>query len=291
MIITHNGTILTNNEIIINFVGNIALDFITAHEAATETSMDTHQQTIIYGFIDRLKGMGTVYGSDLLTKFINYGTLLFPLCPSSDSVATAAGYEIDLLSATKQGQYTNFLAEDIVPSGATGGVGKYFYCFKGPANYPLLSGADWVYQKDITPDGYSSASFGTADVASRLISRLSGNGWSYPIFNGNFDATLIGGRQYKGLMGVHQRLGVRKQSYVERGISFSVYGNYASTPNNNSATNMYYHGRNTSGGKIQQLQMYCTRTPQLTDNEIADFTEAVDWYQDNILSNASRKYI
>ncbi len=54
---------------------------------------------------------------------------------------------------------------------------------------------------------------------------------------------------------------------------------------------MYYHGRSIAGGHTVQQQMYCTRTPQLTDNEIEDFTEAVDWYQDNILSNASRKYI
>jgi hypothetical protein len=290
MIITHNGTILTNNEIIINFVGNIALDFITAHEAATETSMDTHQQTIIYGFIDRLKGMGTVYGSDLLTKFINYGTLLFPLCPSSDSVATAAGYEIDLLSATKQGQYTNFLAEDIVPSGATGAPGKYFKCFKGPANYPLLSGADWVYQKDIQPNNLNTYNYGSGDANTYLLVRHAQQ-WSYPVFNGNFDATILGGRLYKGLMGGQQRLGIRKNVYVERGNQYLVNGGFATTPTNNSATNMYYHGRSTAGGHIVQQQMYCTRTPQLTNNEIRDFTEAVDWYQDNILSNASRKYI
>jgi hypothetical protein len=119
---------------------NVARRFIIAHELATGVVMDKHQRNAINGYVKRLSGIGTEYGSNLLKMFVEYGTTLMPCCPSNDSTASAAGYQIDLLSGTQQGEFLNFLPEDITVMGVKGGssTAKLFKTFKGPIDYPLL---------------------------------------------------------------------------------------------------------------------------------------------------------
>ena len=271
---------------------NVAGRFIIAHELATGVGMDGHQRNAINGYVKRLSGIGTEYGSNLLKMFVEYGTTLMPCCPSNDSTASAAGYQIDLLSATQQGEFLNFLPEDITVMGVKGGSSsaKIFKTFKGPIDYPLLSGFDFFYIKEkcVVSSTATHKVYQDNTNNTYLVPRHYSNGWVYSVFNGNFDAGLGNGKIHKGLCGLLNREGVLKSMYVDgHGLIYPNYGGYSSTPYTNNGTYFKFH----DGLWLGEISLYSVRAPELTNEQIYDLIEATNWYQDNVLSNASRKLV
>ena len=129
-----------------------AVDFIAAHETATGVAMDAIQKSAVCGFVSRLKGSGTTNGTDLWTAFTNADTRIFPLAPSSNSVASADGCRIELMTQTQRGTYFNFVAGDFQPNGVTGGSTKIFRCGNDPLDY---SPSDLGFGAYITSGGGS----------------------------------------------------------------------------------------------------------------------------------------
>ena len=76
--------------------------------------------------------------------------------------------------------------------------------------------------------------------------------------------------------------------YVDgHGLIYPNYGGYSSTPYTNNGTYFKFH----DGLWLGEISLYSVRAPELTNEQIYDLIEATNWYQDNVLSNASRKLV
>lgn len=262
-----------------------ALDFITAHETATGVSMDQIQKDTICGWVDRLQGNGTTNGTDLWTIFTNAGTRIFPLAPSSDSVSSADGCRMEVMTQTQRGTYINFVAGDFQPNGVTGGSTKIFRCGNSPSDYPADDLGFGVY---ITSGGGSGGFPCGVD---------SGGGTNR---QGIWDRTVlteslarlqdldglqtVAARPTTGMYYL-QRSGTTKEHYVGNTQLFSVTSSFTTT---RTAFQMGFHAYNRANTTLIEssstLGMYVYGAPFLSSTEYADFIESITWYQQNIIT-------
>lgn len=182
---------------------------------------------------------------------------------------------------------------------------KQFRTFKGPEDYHLTTGFDFFYLKETCAVASGAVyAYKTTPLTSYLIPRHQNNGWVYSLFNGNFDTGLGGGKIWRGLCGSLQRVGVAGGAlnhpntaitsnltvaeYVDgSGYIYPNYGGYSTAPDNKTGSFFTFHDGLWAG----ELSLYSVRAPGLTHDQIADLAIATDWYQDNVLSNASRKKV
>lgn len=279
---------------------DVALRFIKAHETASGYPMDLHQKQVINNFCLMLKGIGTPNKTDLLTRFVNDGTVLFPLAPTTDNTAYLPSFEIDLISGTKQGQYVNMTASNIDVYGALADAnGQYFEIFKTGQDYILEPGYTFGYTKELCSIEVVAMFGNSADSLDmiRLIPRsTAGGGWSYPYWNGATGVATGPGGNALGQLGVFKRASGVGEVYTtyKTGEKIVDSGNNSPAPTNRSINNMWFH---TSFGWTAnhfktRISMYCTGV-QFTENEdtaFEDLSSAVEYYQDNILSNGTRKW-
>lgn len=265
-----------------------ALDFITAHETATGVSMDQIQKDAVCGLVDRLKGNGTTNGSDLWTAFVAAETRLYPLAPSSDLVASAAGCNMELLSATSLGTYVNFVSGDFQPNGVTGdGSTKYFRTATNMGSYP---------QDDVAHGCMISERF---DTINRI--RLGGDAGSGTQVLMQNQANLvdlawrcndvstptqtISSIPETGLF-IVQRADSATKTYHIDGSQVGSLSVASTTP---ASRPMGFHSflRNTTtplGPSSDRFSFYLYGMPSLTANEHTDLFDALDWYQQNIIT-------
>lgn len=253
-----------------------ALEFISAHEAATGLPMGDTQKTAICGFVSRLKGNGTTNGSDIWTTAVNSNALIYPLTPIDNSTANADAYSVELISGSTVGIYFNFLPADITPSGVKGGTGKWFNTTTPPNTYPQDDASIGAY---ITVGTNASSIIGGSDTppfllqnsASSIIYRLNtSSGGSY------IDPNRIG-------FYMAQRENATKTTLYKDGVNVQSILLTSGVP---SSKNTFFHQRNSLSGNYYDgtLAMYVLGLPSLTDNEQADFYEAVQWYQTNVIT-------
>jgi len=104
-----------------------ALAFIKAHELATGVSMGSVQKNAINNLFLRLKGIIPNPNGSNLYSLISSNSKIWIHAPSSDSVASLAGFNIELFSASSLGTFNNFVSGDALPTGLTGNTTtKYF---------------------------------------------------------------------------------------------------------------------------------------------------------------------
>ena len=251
------------------------LAFIAAHEAATGLTMGDVQKTAICGFIDRLKGNNTTNGSDIWTKAVSSNALIYPLCPIDDSTANANAYNIELISQAALGNFINFVPADITPNGVQGGTGKYFNTTVNHSLYPQNNNSIGGYINigntgseqiaGVTPPNF----YLQASTVSFIWRLNSSGGGTY------IDAVRDG-------MFIAQRNNSNNTNLYKNGVLVSSISLASSTPASKSVffhrvsgLNTYFSGRFT---------MYIYGMPSMTPNEQADFYEAVQWYQTNVIT-------
>jgi len=258
-----------------------ALNFIAIVESASGLTMDAHQKNIMCGFVSRLKGNYTTYSSDNWSKFVLNNTKIWPLCPINDTTANAAAYSAELISASIKGSYINMVPGDFSPYGVTGGTGKYFETYLNDYRWSISNFGFGIYSRtNAISNSYIDAGSNTsylqtrADL-SRFIVRVFGKGNGLTVANDNTDS--------RGLFQAQIGPGPGSLFTVEKMKNGLILNSdLDASPSQNSQT-FTFHRRNTSYS-IRELSMYILGTPFLTAKENADFYEAIQWYQTNIIT-------
>lgn len=275
--------------------------FIKAHEEASGFPMDDYQKGVVCTFVDMLYGNGTTNGTDLMTRMIKDGTLLFPLCPTNDNDAYMAAFEIDLVSGKKMGEYVNMDESHITVQGALpDDNGQYFECYKTSLDYNLEPGYIFGYTKTEC-DVENAAMFGNANSGSymtRFFPRATaGGGWSYQRWNGIEGSSLGPYANAKGQLGILKRASGIGQLYTtyRTGDKIVDYQNNSPAPTGRNSNRMFFHKTQPATAIYfkTRISMYCMGV-QFTENEdtaFNDLSQAVEYFQENILSNDTRRWL
>lgn len=264
-----------------------AVDFIAAHETATGVSMDAIQKNAVCGLVSRLKGNNTTNGSDLWTAFDTAGTRLWPLAPSSDSVASANGCRMELLTATQRGTYLNFVAGDFQPNGVTGGSTKAFRTTSSMDTFPQNDVAHgcMISQRN---DTSNAIRLGGDAVGGEQILMQNQNNLVDLVWRVNDASTptqTIGSIPETGLF-VIQRPDAATKTYHIDGLQV---GSLSVASSGTISTLMGFHaflrGNSTQiANSSDRFSFYLYGMPSLTANEHQDLFDALNWYQQNIIT-------
>ena len=244
-----------------------------------------NQQSVLNTFVLMLKGTGTTNSSNLFSKIY----ALYPYCPIDESTATATAYSYNLINpATFQIAWTGFVSGNYTVNGVIGGSGKY-----GRSGFiPSVSGdidslALTAYSRTDTANNSTAlgcrinSTTGNTFLQPRLVS---GNKLSARISSlaSNTQSTstvtslglLTGNRtdaltvsMYKNGVNVGERTNIANNSLCTFEAYVHAYNNSGSAASNDT--------REYAGFSIHQ---------GFTVNEMADFFEAWDYYQTNIIS-------
>jgi hypothetical protein len=253
-----------------------AKDFI---DAAGITG--TLQRNTLNQFVKYLKGEGTTNGSNLFSKI----TALYPYCPIDDSTATATAYSFNLKNpATFQVAWVGFVAGDYLVTGVTGGAGKYGATGVIPNVHLLLNNSGLT--------AYSRTNIGvTNNIA--LGSRPSSGHWIFLNTRTASDviasrindqtSTTITNTSSAGLID-SQRSASNVRS-IYRGGTLLGSDTIASTGRNNQQ--IFLHGINNNGSldtpDVSREYAGFAIRESFTDDEIADWYFAWNYYQTNII--------
>lgn len=260
--------------------------FISAHETATGQSMGDTQKSAVCDLVGMLKGTGTTNGSDLWTLMkSNSDSYLMPLCPIDDSTASADAYNVELLNASASfGTYFNFLAGDFGVLGVGGGTTKYWDSGKAQNLFGQDNNSLWVRSfNSITLKGGSID--GGANNATRGIRINSWAGNDKISVNNNTSILYTTPSNVGGtyLIGSNRRSSTDVQVYRDN----SLFDTISATSLTPVGLTTYFHGNNFSGSlsaeSERRLSLYA-QIPSLTDNEALDFYEAINTFNNNVIT-------
>ena len=259
--------------------------YIAAHNALSGMIMGAHQQLVVQGMYQRLKGTGTTFGSNLWTIFKNSGTRIFGYTPVDDSTVNIAAYGLDMIQLALQ-TFHGYAPSDYTVNGLKGGAGKYTRTGMFTTNFGLNNIGGDVYRRttgngiEMSFGTMTSAAWSSATDGYALWARYSGG--IYLHANGAW----AGGTASNGLG--HTAMQRVSSSDVH------IYRNGAFLSNKSSAsvaqcpTEIFGHAMNSSIGAIYndpaEHAWLCPAKPMLTANEMSDYYEVVKYYQENIIT-------
>jgi len=252
--------------------------FIAKHNAESGQTMAIAQQQVIQGLFQRIKGIGTTFGSDLWTLLVNSNSEVYPFCPVSDSVINVAACAVDMIDPSVTASFVNFLPSDFTANGITGASSKYMEMKRAPSDFN---------QNSIGIDGYNRSSLigtrtivgvndGTAANSTGTLAFLS----NYKI-NGSF--VLFTDSSVLGLNSLNRTTATHADRYRD-GVLVKSQTNTSAAP----ITNKFYGFANNTGSVSEyyftgELAMIAARRG-FTTNEMADWNEAWLYYQTNIIT-------
>lgn len=254
-----------------------ASKFIAAHESATGLSMGTVQQNSIKDLFNHFSGIGTPNNSNLLGLFLSQAVLprIWIYCPSTDSIASSAGYNIELLTQTTLGTFNNFVSGDFTVNGVIGGATKWFGSGVSPSNYPQNAIGFGVYCRTnsdaLAMEGGTTSTY----VLTRYLNNIRTR-------QNDGTTTQIPNTDSRGLF-MAQRNGTSKQFY-KNGVS--IFSSTIPTTVLN-ATEFYFHAQNIGSlaqVSSRQLAFLTMGLPIMTANEHDDFYYAIQQYQTNVIT-------
>jgi hypothetical protein len=263
-------------------------NFITAHETATGETMEDIQRAAICGFVARLKGTGTTNGSNLWSSMVSRGARLFPLCPISDIKGNALAYQMDLISASSLGTYNNFIAGDFLPTGvkAISPTGKYFDSGALMSSYDFNDVSIGLYNRDnrLSTTVYAAGTYdGTVstDIALRQSSSVS---IGYGV-NDSISLRNVNSLNNDGLI-ITNRTSTSSINVSRNNITIDTFASTRFAPS--AIYNLYFHALNNIGSAAvssdYELSMYIVGSKSFTSDELTDFNESVQWYQQNVIT-------
>lgn len=264
-----------------------AVDFIAAHETATGVAMDAIQKNAVCGLVSRLKGNNTTNGSDLWTAFTSAGTRLWPLAPSSDSVATANGYNMELLTATQRGTYFNFVSGDFQPNGVTGGSTKVFRTTTSMNAFPQndVSHGCMISQRNDTSNTIRLG--GDAGLGTQILMQSQNNlvDLVYRVNDNALAVQTIASIPSTGLFVIQRADSATKTYHIDGSQVNSL--SVASTTTISTLMGFHAFLRSNStqiANSSDRFSFYLYGMPSLTANEHADLYDSLNWYQQNIIT-------
>jgi PKD repeat protein len=265
----------------IEIVGDVILSaFISAFNTAVGGTMGITQQNALQGFLNRLRGVGTTFSSDLIGN--NKISALYPYVPVDDTTANSSGMALDLF-LNSNGTFVNFVSGDFTPSGVTGGGTKYLN-----TNYNPVAQSDSITDFSFGFDAVTSTTATTNPMGVRNVN----NSYTASVYaGGNFitgiaetaDATRFASANMPANFNLVSVLsttkkvfnaGVEIDSVTRTGTSFFNGNFFAHAANSN----------NVAGGHDSRKFRGFVIGKGLTNNESADLYEAWLYLQQNIIT-------
>ena len=265
----------------IEIVGDpIYLAFIAAFNTATSSTIGATQDAAVLGLVQRLRGVGTTNGSDLLSS--GKISALYPYVPVNNTTANSAGMALDLL-LNFNGSFVNFVSGDFQPNGITGGTSKYFN-----TNYNPVTQADSITDFSF---GFDAATSTTATINPMGVRNVNDTYTAAVYAGGNFitgiaesanltrfaSANMPANLNSVNVLSTTKKVfnaGVEIDSVTRTGTSF-FNGNFFCHASNSIGVATGFDSRRFRGFYIGK---------GLTNNEQADLYEAWNWFQQNVIT-------
>lgn len=265
---------------VFNCADSDAVAFVTAHETATGVQMENTQREAVCTLVGMLKGTGTTNGSDLWTLLTTRGSYLHILCPSSNSVASANGYSIELLSASSVGTFNNFIAGDFTPSGLSGGTTKYFDLGVAPSAWALNDAGLAFYVLSLA----SASSLIGASDSNQHVLRI---GVSPATIAARVNNTAYGTIPTVSGIGLYhvERVSSTQQQKYFNGSFINTEARSSTTQPTVNAYSMAFNNAGSPASEFNGLSGgWAFNLPQMTDNEAQDFYDSLSTYQSNVIT-------
>jgi len=223
-----------------------ALAFILAHETATGVVMGSVQKTAINNLFLRLKGILPNPNGSNLYSLISSNSRIWIHAPSTDAVASLAGFNIELFSATSLGTFNNFVSGDVSPNGLTGNTTtKYFDAGITMASFPQNSACIGAYLRGNATASYEVAGAYDGTSLTLLIVR-NATASKYGIaVNRNLATSNFSSANSLGLA-VIERNNATNLNIYKAGTSLGFAPSIASIAPLGTR-NIYFHARNNNG--------------------------------------------
>ena len=258
--------------------------FISAHETATGVSMGDVQKSAIHELYFGLKGYNlSAYNyNDLYTSLDAAGSKFYPYCPTDDSTASAAAYQIELFNPSSPGTFVNFVGGDFTPDGVIGGSGKYLRMQVSPDDFNADSiGFDW-YVKTVS-SGNGQFDMGSFEANKYTIVAASHNGRFYYNMNSGSVAPFKTITAKAGLFSADR--------IFDEGLKANYNAEFHAVDNNSSIVpttyEIYGHAYNGSGTagafSLRELNWLGVRS-SLCQSEIDQLNFIIDRYQTNVIT-------
>ena len=262
-----------------------ASQFIIKHQLDTGVTMGNVQRTAINNLYLRYKGILPNPNGSNLWSLLNANSKMWIHCPSSDSVASSAGFLVEFFSQTSLGSYGNFVSGDFTPTGATGGATKYFDAGVTMASFP---------QNSVCVGGYSRNNAGSSMYICGVSDGVSSSG----LIVRNFIGTKYG-------FSLNEAVGAKNVSSVNsRGLAMvdrststrvDLYKAGANLDNETNSSllplgtqNIVFHAYNNNGTVsnfiTNQLAGYKLFGSTLTANQHSDLSWIEQLYQTEIIT-------
>jgi hypothetical protein len=266
-----------------------AVAFITAVETESSLTMDALQKSVLDTFYLMFKGVGTTNSSDLWTLATSSNAVLFGYIPISNSVATASGFKIDMLNPANFCTFAGFISGDFLPSGLTGGTGKYSRLTVKPSNFGQDDISLAVFSK--TDVASTNKAIGSTNGSSEVSiikkhSSLSGKSvvrinhaptaYAYTNLSVDSDSNLLATRKISSAV-----------EYSVDGVAQSLTANGSQTSLTPNAQEIYAHAFNNNGTAASYDSGTFTGfavMPSMTVAEKEDFQECIDYLNANIIT-------
>ena len=258
--------------------------YINAHNTASGLTMGVVQQEAIQGLFQRLKGVGTTYGSDLWSLLLASNSEIYSFCPVDDSTVSIPAYAIDLVNPSIAAVWNGFIPTDYTVTGVTGGVGKYLAMKRSPSDFGQNNIGIHVYSRT-TVAGLSNTGIGASSAGD-----ISGNrafvfvSTNYGYYAANDTPDNLFNTSTLGLISAQRIVSTSKEKYLN-----GVLVNIASVASTTPTTNKFYGFANNGNGTASRALTGCelaliAATCSFTINEMYDFYEAIQYYQTNVIT-------
>jgi len=260
-----------------------ATAYISAHNAASGTTMAAAQQLAVQGTFQRLKGSGTSFGSNLFAKLSASNGELYAFTPVSSAVVSLPTISIDWIEPSVLSTIVGFVPSDVSNDGVTGGSGKYLALKRAPSDYSQNDISLHAFSRNAGLTGFSNITpIGASDNSS-----LGGNrsyfyaSTSYGAFSANTTSFTRIDAASDGLISINRDNATTHEKYID-GLLIGSGSLTSTTPSTNTFYGFAAHTGATSFSHFSgKLAMLCN-ADSFTANELTDWNEVWQYFTTNM---------
>lgn len=271
----------------------ILTEFFKNYQTVSGGALGKTQKEALTNFVKNLAGKNTTNGSNLLLKFHNHGTRIWPQLPKEDESADASVYSMELFTGNQLGSYNNFVGGDFTNLGVTGGSGKYFDSGVRPDDFPLDDVGHHINVRNVLATSgfdFMGVIFGAGnDNGTRYYPQTSQR--SRIAVNSKFPTSFVTITNHNGFIGMQREVGAEASTRVRRtqngAYSYTqLYSTQGITPNGN----IYIHCLNNVGNATadrfnsSRINFYLLGAPSLTENELSDLYQSLTGYNQTVIT-------
>jgi len=248
--------------------------FIDKHELNTSASMGAVQKAAIAGLYIRFKGHLTTGSSNLLSVYQAESSVVLPFCPTDDSTATIAGYQINMIDPANDVTFVNMLPANITVYGVKNdSQSKYIGSGISPSDFGQDDvGFDLYCREDIS-------SFG------RAIHAQNNTYWGYSKWNNtayfavNTTGQITAGNTDARGFYTYDRISSGEILVKKNGAILARPLIASIAPSTNEIRML-----NGNGLDPRQYAWLTAGRPSLNEQQLLDLNEIVQWYQTNVIT-------